>query len=145
MVGLAFVLLELEKSSVLRPRSFILCTAATRAPAMAPPVQAIFMANVAVANVNEIAEDSPCLRVYRQGRYSRVVDSGVHVTDAAIGLRSVRQNQRNVGKNTAAVSLCCCARSPKNKKKVEQKMRIIPASIGHRYSSKKINWTQEYE
>ena len=70
---------------------------------MAPPVQAIFMANVAVANVNEIAEDSPCLRVYRQGRYSRVVDVGIHVTDAVIGLRRALKNKEVWTKNTVSV------------------------------------------
>ena len=44
---------------------------------------------VAVVNVNKIAQDSPCARVYRQRRYSRVVDSGVYVTDAAFGLRHI--------------------------------------------------------
>ena len=37
--------------------------------------------------------DSPCARVYRQGRYSRVVDLRIHVTDAAIGLRRASKNK----------------------------------------------------
>lgn len=53
-------------------------------PAIAPPIQALFLATVAVVHVEEIAYDLPCARVYRQGRYSRVVESGIYVTDAAI-------------------------------------------------------------
>ena len=42
--------------------------------------------NVEVEQVDEIAKDPFCTRVYRQGKYSRVVDSEIHVVDAAIGL-----------------------------------------------------------
>ena len=66
------------------------------------------MAKVAVVNVNEIAEDSPCARVYRQGRYSRVVDLGIHVADAAIGLRRASKNKETWTKST--VFSCCTAR-----------------------------------
>ena len=50
-------------------------------------------AKVAVVNVNEIAKDPPCAREYRQGRYSRVVDLGIHVADAAIVLRRASKNK----------------------------------------------------
>ena len=50
-----------------------------------------------MVNFNEIAEDSPCARVCRQERHSRVVDFSINVADAAIGLRRL-QKQRNVDK-----------------------------------------------
>ena len=52
-----------------------------------------FLVNVEVENVAEIAEDSPCARVYRKSRYPRVVDLWIHVTDSAIGLRQASTNQ----------------------------------------------------
>ena len=52
------------------------------------------MAKVAVVKVNGIAQDSPCDRVYRQGRYSRAVDLGIHVTDDAVGLRLASKSKK---------------------------------------------------
>ena len=46
-------------------------------------------------NDNEIAQDSPCARVYRQGSYSRVVDLGMHVTDVAIGSGRASETKEN--------------------------------------------------
>ena len=63
-----------------------------------------FTAKVVVVRFNEIALDSPCARVYRQGRYSRVVDSWIHVADAAIGLRRLKK-QRNVDKKKTVLVL----------------------------------------
>ena len=56
----------------------------------------MFTAKVAVVNVNEISEDSPGARVYRQGRYSRVVDIRIHVIDAAIALRPKKCGQKTL-------------------------------------------------
>ena len=54
-----------------------------------------------MVNFNEIAQDSPFARAYRQGRYSRVVDFLIHVADAAIGLRRASKNKEiNVNKKT---------------------------------------------
>ena len=52
------------------------------------------MAKAAVVNLNGIAQDAPCARVYRQGRYSRVVDFSINVADAAIGLRRDSKNKK---------------------------------------------------
>ena len=60
----------------------------------------MFTAKVVVVNVNEISSDSPCARVYKQGRYSRVMDLGINVTDAAIGLRRASKNKEMWTKNT---------------------------------------------
>ena len=46
-----------------------------------------------MVNFNEIAQDSPCARVYRQGRYSRLEDFFFCVADAATGLRRASKNK----------------------------------------------------
>ena len=53
----------------------------------------------------KITKDSPCARVYRQGRYFRVVEFSIHVADAAIGLRRASKKQRNVDTKVLGVLL----------------------------------------
>ena len=43
--------------------------------------------------------------VYRQGRYSRVVDLWIYVADAAIGLRRASKKQGNVDKKHCVLVL----------------------------------------
>ena len=61
----------------------------------------MFTGKVAVVNVNEISQDSPCARVYRQGRYSGVMDFRINVTDAAMSLRRSSKTEEMWTKNTA--------------------------------------------
>ena len=42
-------------------------------------------------------------RVYRQGRYPRVVDLRIYVADAAIGFRRVSKTKKRRRKNTAVL------------------------------------------
>lgn len=68
--------------------------------AIAPPAWAILTVTVARVNVDEIAEDSPCARVYRpytgrEGGYSRVVDFFICVTRRRNRLETCLNKQRN--------------------------------------------------
>ena len=82
-------MLELDKSGAPQPRSVsIVCVVATYA-AIAPPVKATFTVTVAVVR----AEGSPHVHVYRQGRYSKVVDFFISVIDAAIGWRRAKKRK----------------------------------------------------
>ena len=70
-------------------------------PTVAPPVQAFFTVIVTVVKVDEIAQDSPCACVCREGRYSNVVEIVVHVTDAASAEDVRLKNTETWTKNTA--------------------------------------------
>ena len=52
------------------------------------------MAKVAVVNVTEIAYDSPCARVYREGRYPRVADVGIYVIGRRNRLETCLKTQK---------------------------------------------------
>ena len=67
-------LARIARNPVHRCHPIILCTTALWAPEFAQPGWAIFTAKAAVVNFNEIAQDSPSARVYRQGRYPRAWD-----------------------------------------------------------------------
>ena len=68
-----------------------------------PDRQLIYTAIFVAVNLNKFDSDSPCARVYRQGRYSRVVDLWIYVADAAIGLRRASKN-----KEMWTEKHCCC-------------------------------------
>ena len=130
--------LEVEKPGALLPCNCILCTAALWAPAFAQPGYAIFTAKVAVVNLNEIAYDPPCSRVYRQGRYSKAVDLIIYVADPAIGLRRPSKNKEMwTKKHYFSVEL------PKNVKSYELLgKRLVRPTTNRWRSSKKNTWSQ---
>ena len=67
--------------------------------------------------VNEIAQGSPCARVYRQRRYSRAVDFGIHATAAAIGLRRASKNKEMWTKKHCLCFKCSRAKAVDHKNK----------------------------
>ena len=62
-----------------------------------------FHGKVAVLNVKEIAQDSTCARVYRHGRYFRVVDLWILCRRRRNRLETCLKKQRNVDKKTLRV------------------------------------------
>ena len=66
-------------------------------------VFSFFTVTVAVVYVDEIVQDSPSGLAYRRGRYSRVVDLGIHVTEAAIAEDVCLKKQRIVDKKYCVV------------------------------------------
>ena len=59
-------------------------------------------------SVDEIAQDSPCPRVYKQGRHSRAGDVRIDVTDAVIGPRSVPQKIKQIWTKTPSLPALAC-------------------------------------
>ena len=91
--------LEVEKSGAPRPCSVSFAQVLSLVPAVAKPVYTFLTITVAVVHVDEIAYDSPCARVYREGRCSRVVGFMIQVTDAAVA-GDVRLKKQHVDKKT---------------------------------------------
>ena len=94
---MAFVSSEVEEFSAPRPCTcvVVVCAVDILRAYLAPSSQQsrrqfrhfspfFTVTAVAVVNIDEIAYDSPCARVYREGRYSRLAGFVIYVTDAAI-------------------------------------------------------------
>ena len=98
------------------------------------------MADVAVEDQDEIAQDFSCMRAHSQGTFSTGVDFGIDTTAPTIGLSRVPQkNDKNHVKYNVVrtLFLFLAARTRKNEKNTPTRARTFS------YSGKNITSTYE--
>ena len=87
--------------------------------AVAPPDYAMYTANVAVDDRNEIAQNSSCMLVHSQGTFCSVVHFRINTTAPAVGLRRVPQKTTKHYVTYHMVPHACCCTNPKKQNKIE--------------------------
>ena len=107
--------------------------AADCVPAITPPEEVIFTAEVAVENVGEISQNSPCARAYKQVRFSRAADFRIDATGAVNRAQKCASKIKEIWTKTPSLALACV--DPVKKPTAERRCILVATNEWQRVFS----------